>query len=710
MKKKLLVSLIAVVLVLALGIGVFAACNKNDNNGNVNPEPAPVGPSGPSYDELYDALYNAALGDFADELALAKASGSVSERYAKMAIAEAKLLESGTFIPTTSQGGRYAISKAVYGTVSPVGWGLDADRLYTTIVVDKYVTAADRDELKARYAAEKAKGETGDYITAAKTFLAGAGYTLANVYNMGYSEDPSTWDITNTYRTVDSEAIVNTYDGLLAYDVLGRMQPALAKALPTVSADGLKYTFELRENVKWVDKDGTEYADVQASDFVYGMQRILDNQATSYLVDGVLKGAHAYLAGTDTDFSHVGVKAVSKYVLEYELEAPCSFFLSMFNYNPFAPVCKAYVEAQGDNYGIDPAHILYNGPYIVSNYTKDNKIVFSKNAKYYNAGAINVGTINWISYHENDDPSATYKDMKDGKIDGAGLNTTTVPMAKEDGLFDTYAYVSGTNSTSYGFFTNIYREAYSTAGVEADSKQTDAQKAVTKAAMNNAHFRMAFARGLDRAAYNAIAVGTDCANYSLINSYTPGNFVSLEEDVTVDINGKPVEFKAGTFYGAIVQAQLDADMGKDAMKVWDPDLDGGLGSSAGYDGWYNTAVAKKYLKMAIAELADQGVVVSKTNPIHIDYPIWSTYDIYKNRAVALQQKVATDFEGLVVLDLVETTQKGWYYVGYYAESGAECNYDIYDCSGWGPDYGDPQTYLNTMLRRNGDMIKMLGIY
>ena len=36
---------------------------------------------------------------------------------------------------------------------------------------------------------------------------------------------------------------------------------------------------------------------------------------------------------------------------------------------------------------------------------------------------------------------------------------------------------------------------------------------------------------------------------------------------------------------------------------------------------------------------------------------------------------------------------------------------MYDVSGWGPDYGDPQTYLNTFAPEYaGYMIKCLGIY
>ena len=66
-------------------------------------------------------------------------------------------------------------------------------------------------------------------------------------------------DALGTSRAADSEAIINTYDGLMEYDVEGTLQPALAESYE-VSADGLTYTFHLRQGVKWVDSQGREVA------------------------------------------------------------------------------------------------------------------------------------------------------------------------------------------------------------------------------------------------------------------------------------------------------------------------------------------------------------------------------------------------------------------------------------------------------------------
>jgi peptide/nickel transport system substrate-binding protein/oligopeptide transport system substrate-binding protein len=184
----------------------------------------------------------------------------------------------------------------------------------------------------------------------------------------------------------------------------------------------------------------------------------------------------------------------------------------------------------------------------------------------------------------------------------------------------------------------------------------------------------------------------------------------LEEDVTVDINGTATTFPAGTFYGEIMQAQIDADGVK--ITAWDPSADDGVGSSDGYDGWYNVDNAVEELEQAIAELSEQGVEISEENPIYLDLPCATFYEIYNNRAQAFKQSVENSLGGKVIINLTDCADSDQLYgAGYLTETGYENNYDIYDMSGWGPDYGDPSTYLDTFLPDYaGYMTQSLGIY
>lgn len=118
------------------------------------------------------------------------------------------------------------------------------------------------------------------------------------------------------------------------------------------------------------------------------------------------------------------------------------------------------------------------------------------------------------------------------------------------------------------------------------------------------------------------------------------------------------------------------------------------------------------LNAAVEELAAQGLEVSPENPIYLDLPYFSGSESYANRANSLKQSVESTLGGSVIINLVECVDSSeWYYAGYYTSYGFEANYDLYDVSGWGPDYGDPQTYLDTMLPDYaGYSTKTLGIF
>ena len=674
------------------------------------------------YDENSATLYDYVLGDFYAAYSEAKSIDDASEAWAKMAIAEAKLLEAGVMLPTTTRGGNYAISRIAPGTVTPILYGNDKDRFQNYLIATEFIKAEDRAEMKAHY--NEVKG-TGTYMEWAKNYLTEKGYTLTDVYGYpSYTADPKTWDYFATSRAADSEAIVNGLEMLLEYDVEGVQQPALATGY-TVSDDGLTYTFTIREGAVWVDSQGRKVADVKADDFVAGFQHMLDAQGgLEFLVSGVVKNAAEYISGEITDFSEVGVKAVDDYTLEYTLEAPCRYFVTMLGYNPFAPMSREYYTSQGGQFGQDydpsaetytygtsPNNIAYVGPYVVTNFTSENTIVFQANESYWNADNINIHTINWI-FNDGTDVTKAYTDCKNGIVSGVGLNTTTVELAKEDKLFDDYAYVSSTDATSYMAFLNIYREAYANVNDESTvvSTKTDEQKDATAVAMLSQNFRLALCTSVDRAAYNAQKVGEELKMNNLRNSYTPGNFVTLTEDVTVDINGEATTFPAGTNYGAIMQAQMTAD--GYPMKVYDPAADDGAGSSDTFDGWYNPEAAKAYMDAAVAELAELGYEVTPENPIVVDYPYASNSEIYVNTAMALKKSIEDALGGLVEINLISCVDYNeWYYAGYYTDFGYEANYEIYDLSGWGPDYGDPSSYLDTFLPDYaGYMIKCIGIY
>ena len=705
-----------------------------------------------AYYDLSAEVYDEALGEFYEYYQTAKAAKDTNERYALMAIAEAKLMESAVMVPTTTSGGNYAINRAVPHTYSYVLWGNDSYRYHQMLVAEQFITSDDRDVVNSMYSDALETGESYDgwasanaYNDSVRAYLEGQGYTIKDSYTLGYSSDPNTYDVLATSKAVDSEVLVNTYDGLVEYDELGNLQYALADDY-SVSSDGLTYTFHIRsgeDTTYWysTNDQSTPYAAVTADDFVAGFQHMLDAEGgLEYLVEGLIVGVDEYLAGT-ASFDEVGVKRVnedgeededSEYV-QYTLTEECSYFMTMLGYGVFAPMNREYFVSLGGafgddydasasnyTYGTSYTTILYCGPYFITNATSESTIAFTANTNYWNYDNINLQSITWL-YNDGSNTTKSYNDAVAGTIDGCSLNTTTLTLAgtatttdvygNSGSYYDLFGYVSSTTATSYMAFYNLNRQSFSNYNDgAAASSQTEEDAARTNAAMNNVHFRRAISFAFDRASYNAQAVGDDLALTSLRNSYTPGTFVQLTAETTVEINGTEVTYPVGTYYGEIMQDQIDAD--GVTIQVWDPTADSGIGSSDGFDGWYNIDNAVAELEQAIEELEAEGVEVSASNPIQIDYVCYASSTTYLNRGYSYKNSLEEALNGCVQVNLIEVfSSSEWYYSSYYCDYGYQCNYDMSDLSGWGPDYGDPSTYLDTMLPEGaGYMAMMLGLW
>ena len=147
------------------------------------------------------------------------------------------------------------------------------------------------------------------------------------------------------------------------------------------------------------------------------------------MLEGVIVNASQYINGEVTDIADVGIKAVDDYTVEYTLEQPVTYFMTMLGSSDFAPLCRSYYTSQGGKFGAefdasasdytfgkDPNSIAYCGPYIVSNATASNTIVFKENESYWNKDNINVKTITWL-FNDGSDATKAYNDLKAGTLD-----------------------------------------------------------------------------------------------------------------------------------------------------------------------------------------------------------------------------------------------------------------------------------------------------
>ena len=655
-----------------------------------------------------EEIYAKVLGGYEALLDKAKAAATDSERFVIYAQAEAYLLDSAVMIPNTTQGGAYTISRIAPRTVPYVQWGNDDDRWKGMIITaDDFLTPAERNELLDIWAAA-VKGEA-TYDPAA--WLTSKGHKLTKDYRTTFSTAPVTLDTLNTSSQSDTEILVNCTDNLVQYNNLGQMIPALAESWE-VSADGLTYTFHIRKGAWWSTSEGAKYAEVTAKDFEAGFHHMLDAAAgLEWLVEGVIEGVSEYLY-EGGKWDAVGYKAVDANTLQVTLCAPTSYFMTMLTYSCFAPICESFYLAHGGVFGIeeyaaayndtnaytygkstDVASQVYNGAFILQQLNDASIIKVVKNPNYYDPESVKLDSITWV-YDNGENMAQFYKDVCDGVYAGCGLTSAsgTLEWAKADGNFDKYNYVSDTTSTSYFGGLNLNRGTFALASGAVASPKTEEQKIDTETAMMNKNFRKAVAYAWDKATQNAVSRGADLATTNLRNMYTHPEFVQLSEDVT-DASGK--KFVAGTMYGEIVQYYLDK-MGS-PVQVAD-----------GIDGWYHPEEAKRHLELAKKELGN-----SVSWPITIDVVYYSANQTQIAQAQAYKQSI----EGVlgaenVTVNLVEaTTSADFYASGYRASNGEAGNFDMFYGSGWGPDFGDPCTYLDT-FRGNGAgyMTKVIGLF
>ena len=654
-------------------------------------------------EDIYYSIY----GKFCDLTEKARNASSNEERFCFEAQAEAELLDTATMIPNTTKGGAYTISRIAPRTSPFVQWGNDQDRWHSYVISDEFITPAEREELIALWS--KAVAEGGTYDAAA--YLTSKGHKIQTDFTYSFATAPVTLDWLNTSSQSDTEITVQCVEGLVEYGLNLQLEPKLAESWE-ISDDGKTYTFHIRQDAKWYTAEGAEYAPVTARDFVCGFQHMLDCKAGLEGLVGAggaeIHGVADYLGGGS--FDEVGYKAADDYTLVVTLDKPVPFFMTMLTYSIFLPICESFYEAQGGVYGVeeyanrdtntykfglntDVSSQVYCGPFLLQKLQPSSEILVVKNPNYHDADKVTLNSIKWI-YDNGENPDAFYNDTVNGVYAGCTLGKASglLDKAKADGNYDKYAYISDTESTSYFGGLNVNRGTFALESGNCASPKSEQEKADTVTALNNKMFRKAMMHAFDKKTQNAVSRGDELAETNLRNMYTHPEFVKLDSDYT-DENGHT--FPAGTMYGEMVQYYCDQIGCKVNVKD-------------GLDGWFNPTLANEYLATAKEQLGD-----TVTWPIQIDVVYYSASDTQVAQANCYKSSIEDTLgKDNVVVNLIEaTTPEDYYACGYRAANGEAGNFDMFYGSGWGPDYGDPCTYLNTFdYAVDGYMLKVEGLF
>ena len=177
-------------------------------------------------------------------------------------------------------------------------------------------------------------------------------------------------DIHSTQLDVGALVLRNTFDSLVAQNADGKFVPWLAKSW-TISDDGLHYTFQLRTDVKFQDGEPFNAEAVKAN-----FDHVVDPKTAS--------AQAASLIGYAEDGGYyIDTEVVGEFEVRVNFRQPYAPFLqgvSLPQLGFYSP--KVLKDHADDLKAGGPGITVGTGPFILSEYTPDQELVFTANPDY----------------------------------------------------------------------------------------------------------------------------------------------------------------------------------------------------------------------------------------------------------------------------------------------------------------------------------------
>ncbi len=473
-----------------------------------------------------------------------------------------------------------------------------------------------------------------------------------------------TFNILYSQMAADFENLCNLTDPLLELNSYGELAPCVAKEWGTEDG-GLTWTFNLRDNVKWVDVNGNEKADCTAQDFLTGLEWVLnfhknDSSNTSMPIE-MIKGAEEYYeytktlskeeadaltAGEGSKFREmVGAEAKDDYTLVYTCVEPKPYFDTVATYACMYPMAQGMVDELGGPDAVramNNENMWYNGCYTMTSYVQNNEKMFTKNPLYWDTECKLFDTVNVRLVESND---VAFQLYQSGEIDEVALTESNLKTISSNENNEYYNYLVEKPADKYSYQIHFNFDKYNEDGTKDDNWNT---------AIANEAFRLSWYYGLNLSEY-----------YKRFNTIDP---MSCENECFT-MKGL-VYTSDGTDYTELVKKELGLpEMDGEKMVRLDADK------------------AAQYKKQAMEELSALGV----TFPVGVDYYISASNQTALDSATvfgqALSSSLGDDFVKLNIKTYVSSERKEVFDPKHHSIT----------IRGWGADYGDPQNYLGQQM-------------
>lgn len=226
-------------------------------------------------------------------------------------------------------------------------------------------------------------------------------FAAKNAVVIGMLGDLETLNPIVSENSQESYVLNGIFSRLLRMNNKLQMEPELLTKLPTVSADGLVYTFQLRKGVKFSDGVELTTADVQ---FLYEMATNKNNALPSTEMWDKIK-----------EF-----KVLDNYNFRITLNKPNAPWLENWCYTGWAILPKHILEkefkAKGalTKGGDFSRHPIGSGPYCLVDWKADQYIMLKRNPNYFIKGQPKIDT---VVFKVIPDTNAMLAQFKKGDID-----------------------------------------------------------------------------------------------------------------------------------------------------------------------------------------------------------------------------------------------------------------------------------------------------
>ncbi len=187
--------------------------------------------------------------------------------------------------------------------------------------------------------------------------------------------------------------------------------------------DGTIYQFTLREGLVW--SDGMP---ITTEDVLFSYRRMLNPAmgspvSLSFAED--IKNGEEYYNGK-VSIEEVGIRIIDERTIEIELVGPLPLVLNRFTSSGFAVLPKHVVEKYGEDW-TKVENIVSNGPFVLKEWTPQDKIVVEKNPLYWDADNVELDRVVFLA---SEDTNTNYNAYINGELDWSSVPSAKIQEAK----------------------------------------------------------------------------------------------------------------------------------------------------------------------------------------------------------------------------------------------------------------------------------------